>query len=150
MDPNIVGRCVNPKLKMGIESKRIGILDLSDESHGNATGMGRADFAPRRFFDKLSFDDTYPNAITSYDTSAYRIPVITDNDKEVLEACVASSLGIDYDNPRIIIIDNSLEIEDILISQSMVKEAENIKQLSIQSEPFSLEFDEKGNLLTRI
>ncbi|MCI1930330.1 MAG: DUF362 domain-containing protein [Clostridia bacterium] len=149
MDPNIVGRCVNPKLKMGITSKRIGILDLSDESHGNATGMGRADFAPMRFYKKLSFDDTYPNAITSYDTTAYRIPVIVDSDEEVLKACVASSLGIDYENPRIIIINNSLEIEDILISESMIKEAENIKQLSIQSEPFSLEFDLKGNLITQ-
>jgi hypothetical protein len=63
---------------------------------------------------------------------------------------VASSLGIDYDNPRIIIINNSLEIEDILISESMIKEAESFKQLSIQSEPFSLEFDKNGNLLTQI
>ena len=43
MDPNIVGRCANPKLNMGIVSQRLGIFDLSEESHGNATGMGRAE-----------------------------------------------------------------------------------------------------------
>lgn len=148
MDPNIVGRCVNPKLKMGIASQRIGILDLSDESHGNATGMGRADIAPRRFFDKISFDDTYPNFITSYDPTAYRIPVIVDSDEEVLKAAVASALNIDYDDPRVIIINNSLEIEDILISEAMIKEAMSIPQISISGEPFELEFDSEGNLVT--
>ena len=150
MDPNVVGRCVNPKLKMGITSQRLGILDISDESHGNATGMGRADFAPKRFFEKVSMDDTYPNGITSYNTSAYKLPLIMDNDKEVMQAAVASSLDIDYENPRMIIIDNSLEIEHILISESMIKEAEDIKELKITSEPFELEFNEHGDLLTKI
>ena len=148
MDPNVVGRCVNPKLKMGIESQRLCILDLSDESHGNATGMGRADFAPKRFFDKISMDDTYPNGITSYSISAYRIPMIMDNDKESIQAAVVSSLNINYDDPRIIVIDNSLEIEEILISEAMIEEARGIKGLSIVSEPFELEFSESGELLT--
>ena len=149
MDPNIVGRCVNPKLKMGITSQRIGVLDLSDESHGNATGMGRADLASRRFYEKVSFDDTYPNAITSYDMSAYRIPVIVDNDEEVLKAAVASCLKIDYENPRIILINNSLEIEHILVSEGMLKETKANQNLGIESNPFYLEFDAEGNLLTK-
>ena len=73
-----------------------------------------------------------------------------DNDKEVMQAAVASSLDIDYENPRMIIIDNSLEIEHILISESMIKEAEGIKELKITSEPFELEFNEHGDLLTKI
>ena len=150
MDPNVVGRCVNPKLKMGISSQRLGILDISDESHGNATGMGRADFAPKRFYEKVSMDDTYPNGITSYNTSAYKLPIIMDNDREVMQAAVASSLDIDYENPKMIIIDNSLEIEHILISEAMIPEAEHIKELSITSEPFELSFSESGDLMTKI
>ena len=149
MDPNIVGRCVNPKIKMGIEAQRIGILDLTPESHGNATGMGRADFAPKRFYDKVSLDDTYPNAITSYNTSAYKIPLIVKNDKEVFEACIASSIKIDYDNPHIIVINNSLEIEEMLISTSLIEEATKTGHISIESEPFDLEFDAEGNLITK-
>ncbi|MBR2531612.1 MAG: DUF2088 domain-containing protein [Lachnospiraceae bacterium] len=150
MDPNVVGRCVNPKLSLGIESQRLGILDLSTESHGNATGMGRADFAPRRFYEKVSFDDTYPNGITSYNTSAFRVPMIMDNDLEVMQACVASSLDIDYASPRMIIIDNSLEIGHILISEVMIPQTESIPELTIESDPFELEFDGAGNLLTKI
>lgn len=150
MDPNVVGRCANPKLKMGISSQRLCILDISDESHGNATGMGRADLAPKRFFNKVSMDDTYPNGITSYNTSCYMFPMIMDNDKEVMQAAVASSLDIDYDAPRIIMIDNSLEIEHILISEAMIPEAEKIDEISIVSEPFELEFSAEGDLLTKI
>lgn len=147
MDPNIVGRCVNPKLKMGIDAQMIGILDLTEESHGNATGMGRADFAPKRFFEKISFDATYPNAITSYNTSAYKVPVIVENDEEVLKAAVASCTRIDYERPRIIVIDNSLEIEEILISEAMLDEAAENDRIRIESEPFSLTFDSAGNLM---
>lgn len=149
MDPNIVGRCVNPKLKMGIESQMIGIFDLTEESHGNATGMGRADFAPKSFADKVSLDDTYPNAITSYNTSAYKMPVIVDSDEEVMKAAIATCLKIDYDNPRVIVINNSLEIEEILISEAMVKDAEKMDTLKIHSEPFYIEFDKDGKFLTK-
>ena len=150
MDPNIVGRCVNPKLKMGITSQRLAILDISDESHGNATGCGRADVTTRRFFNKFSGDDTYPNAITGYGLTAYAIPVVMDNDMEAMQAGIASSLGIDYANPRVIMIDNSLEIEHILISEAMIPEAEKISQLVLHGEPFELEFDDQGSLLTKI
>ncbi len=90
-------------------------LDISEESHGNATGMGRADLAPRRFYEKISFDSTYPNFITSYSPSAFMMPIIVDSDEEVFKTAVSSCLDIDYDNPRIIMIRNSLEIEEILI-----------------------------------
>lgn len=149
MDPNIVGRCVNPKLKMGIESQMIGIFDLTEESHGNATGMGRADFAPKSFADKVSLDDTYPNAITSYNTSAYKMPVIVDSDEEVMKAAIATCLKIDYDNPRVIVINNSLEIEEILISEAMVEDAKKMDTLKIHSEPFYIEFDKDGKFLTK-
>ena len=111
--------------------------------------MGRADFAPKRFYDKVSLDDTYPNAITSYNTSAYKIPLIVKNDKEVFEACIASSIKIDYDNPHIIVINNSLEIEEMLISTSLIEEATKTGHISIESEPFDLEFDAEGNLITK-
>ncbi len=148
MDPNITGRCANPKLKMGIEAQRIGILDISEESHGNATGMGRADLAPRRFFEKISFENTYPNFITSYVPSAFMMPIIVDSDEEVFKTAVASCLDINYENPRVIVIRNSLEIEEILVSEAMVKEVEGNSCLTVKGDPFSLSFDREGNLIT--
>jgi Uncharacterized conserved protein (DUF2088). len=148
MDPHITGRCANPKLRMGITSQRIGILDISPESHGNATGMGRADLAPMRFFKKVSFDETYPNFVTGYDPVVYMMPIIVDSDEEVFKTAVATCMGIDYANPRIVVINNSLDISTLLVSESLAPEAEKIPQVSVESEPFFADFDKEGNLLT--
>ena len=147
MDPNVVGRS---RLPIGIKSERMGIFDLSDESHGNATGMGRADVATKHFFEKVSFDATYPNAITDHDSSVYKVPLIMDNEVEAIKASMAICLHMDSCNPRIVILKNSLEIEDILISEALLPEAQTRKELTIVGEPFYLEFDEKGAMLTQI
>lgn len=147
MDPNVVGRS---HLPIGIRSERMAIFDLSKESHGNATGMGRADVSTMKFFHKVSFDDTYPNAVTDHDSSVYKIPMIADNEREAVQIAMAICLNIDFERPRIIILKNSLEIEDILISEAMIPEAMAREELTIVGDPFYLEFDGNGDMLTRI
>ena len=147
MDPNVVGRS---RLPIGIKSERMGIFELSEESHGNATGMGRADVATMKFFHQISFDDTYPNAVTDHDSSVYKMPLIAENERECIQTAMAICLNMDVNSPKIIILKNSLEIEDILISESLIPEAKTKERLTIESEPFEPEFDENGNLLTQI
>lgn len=147
-DPNIVGRCGNLKLKMGIDSKVMIVSELSDESDGNATGMGRFDIGTRKFFEKVSFDHTYPNAITDQSFAAYRVPMIVDSDEESLHTGIAVALGIDQQRPRIVIVKNSLEVESILASESMIPEVEQTPGMRVEGEPFELTFDKTGNLLT--
>ena len=48
----------------------------------------------------------------------------------------------------LILINNSVEIEDILISEAMLPEAMAHPSLEICSDPFSLTVDEEGNLTT--
>ena len=57
---------------------------------------------------------------------------------------------MDAEHPRIILLKNSLEIEEILISEALVEEAKAQERLTILGEPFALEFDEQGDLLTRV
>lgn len=147
-DPNIVGRCGNLKLKMGIDSKVMIVSELSDESDGNATGMGRFDIGTRKFFEKVSFDHTYPNAITDQSFAAYKVPMIVDSDEESLHTGIAVALGIDQQRPRIVIVKNSLEVESILASESMIPEVEQTPGMRVEGEPFELTFDKTGNLLT--
>lgn len=146
MDPNVVGRS---RLPIGIKSERMGIWGLSEESHGNATGMGRADVGTMDFFRQISFNDTYPNAITDHDSSTYKIPLIMDNEKECLQACMAICLKMDPENPRIIILKNSLEVESMLISEALMPEARTRSELTIETEPFELEFDADGRMFTK-
>ncbi len=145
-DPNVVGRCGNTKLKMGIESKIMIVTDISDESNGNATGMGKFDIGTQRFYKKLNLDNTYPNCITDRSFVGYKIPVIVDNDQESLRTAIATCMGIDADRPRIIIIKNSLEIENILVSEAMIDEINNTPGMKVLGEPFELKYDDEGNL----
>ena len=149
-DPNIVGRCANPKLKAGVRCKRMAFFDLSDESHGNATGIGRADIVSRRLFDKMDFSGTYFNFITCNTPDTFKIPVLMENDRAVLQACIQTCVGIDRENPRILMMDNSLETEYLLISRAMLPEAEANPNIEIVSEAFPLVFDGDGAMATSV
>ena len=147
MDPNVVGRS---RLPIGIKSERMGIFELSEESHGNATGMGRADVTTQKLLSQISFDDTYANAITDHDSSVYKLPLAVGDEQECIKTSMAICLHMDAENPKIIMLENSLEVEYMLISEALVEEAKTREQLTIVSEPFELEFDENGTLLSKI
>ncbi|MDO4328637.1 MAG: lactate racemase domain-containing protein [Lachnospiraceae bacterium] len=147
MDPNITGTFVTPYASGGLKSQRVAILDLSKESHHSGCGMGMAHATTRRFFDKLDFDLTYPNLITSTVVENARIPMVLKNDKEAIQVCIRTCTGIDKQNIRIVRIANSLKIEHIMLSEAYYEEAKANPGLVIESEPEELQFDQDGNLI---
>ena len=146
MDPNITGRFQVPYASGGITCKRLAVLDLSEESHGNACGVGMADLTTRRLFDKFDMEATYPNCITNTVVEGMRIPVVMENDRLVFQACIRTAVGIDREHPRIIRILNTLNIRDILISEAMLEEANQNPAIEILGEPEEMAFDTNGNL----
>ena len=60
MDTNVIGRPSNPHEPFPADPKILWIvaLDLTDESYGNATGIGNADFTTRRLVDKIDMKPT--------------------------------------------------------------------------------------------
>jgi hypothetical protein len=146
MDPNVTGTFVTPYASGGLKSQKVAVLDLSDESHGNGNGIGSAHATTRRFFDKMSFEMTYPNAITSTVVDNVRIPMVMKSDKEALQVCIRTCNEIDKKNPRIIRISNSLDVEHIWLSESYYEEAKMNPMVQIISEPEHPSFDDQGNL----
>lgn len=146
MDPNITGRFQTPFATGGIKCKRMAVLDLSKESHGNGCGMGVAEFTTRRLYNKLDFEATYPNCITNTVVEGMRIPLVMDSDKLVFQAAIRTATFIDKDNPRIIRIPNTLNVSDIWISEAMFEEAKANPNIEILSEPEEVKFDENDNL----
>src|SRR5919201_4447581 len=67
MDTNVIGRPSNPHEPFPNDPKILWIvaLDLTDESYGNATGIGNADFTTRRLVDKIDMKATLINCITA-------------------------------------------------------------------------------------
>jgi hypothetical protein len=148
MDPNITGTgyCTPFVTKSCIEALRTVVLDLTPETHGAAFGIGAAHSTTKRLFDKLDFDGTYVNPVTSRGLDQVKIPCVMDNDKEAIQLALRTCLGNDKANPRIIRISDSLHTENIWISEAMKEEAEANERIEVLSMPEDWPFNADGNL----
>jgi len=146
MDPNVTGNFPTPYASGGIKKQRTVVLDLSDESHHHGGGFSGADFSVQRAFDKVDFEITYPNVITATVPGSANIPVILANDKLAIQAGIQTCNNIDFENPRIVRIKNTLKLGEILISHSLLEEAKNNPNIEVVEENFEMVFDKNGNL----
>ena len=93
MDPNITGRYPTPYASGGPDIAKIAVLDLTEPTHGNANGMGAADFITRKLADKINFKMVYANGLTSTVVGPTRMPMVLDDDRDAI-------LGRDEDVQR--------------------------------------------------
>jgi hypothetical protein len=146
MDPNVVGRYGTPYATGGPEVQRYVVLDLSRETHGNFVGAGLADFAPRRVYDKIDFDATYPNILTSKVPGPAMLPAIMKNDRTAIQSAIFTCVSIDRQHPRVVRIAHTSNLREILVSEALEDEVRGHPDLSIVEGPFELPFDSAGDL----
>lgn len=145
-DTNVVGRYSTPFASGGPRITRVAVLDIAEASHGNANGIGIVDFITKRAFDKFSFEETYPNALTSTLTPGVRIPMVLANDKQAIQACIKTSNRLDKENVTVVRIKNTLSLETVEVSESLLEYVRNHKCLAVKGTPYNLPFDTLGNL----
>jgi len=146
MDPNVTGAFVLPYRTGRRPAQRIAVLDLSPESHGNGNGAGMAHACTRRYFEKIDFEQTYPNALTSRVVENSRIPCVMENDRAAVQFCLQTCVNIDRKAPRMLRIHNTLALGEIWASEAFLPEIESEPRLSIISGPDEMDFDADGNL----
>jgi hypothetical protein len=136
IDTNIIGRIkINGQKEPDNPSiKAIIISDLTDESHGNATGVGLGDVISRKLYNKIDFSSTYKNAITSSFLERAKIPVVADNDKVALEVAFRSCGYIKEGEEKIIRIKDTLHLDEIYVSQAVLDSIEDRSQIEIVQE----------------
>lgn len=147
MDANITGTFVTPYAYGGLKSQRVAVLDLSDESYHNGCGCGMAHATTRRFFEKMDFELTYPNVITSTVIENVRIPMVLENDRQAIQACIRTCTDIDKENPRIVRIANTSQVEYIYLSEAYYEEALKNSNMEVLTKPQDMRFDKQGGLL---
>ncbi len=146
MDPYTTGRAPTPYVQTGPTATKMVVLDLTDRSHGNASGMGLADITTRRLFNKIDFDFTYANLLTSTVTASGRIPLFMDTDRLAIQAAIKTANVLYRKKIRIVRIANTLNIGEIYVSETMLKDVEQNPDLDLISSPKDLAFDSLGNL----
>ena len=148
MDPNVSGRFVTPHLcKGGIDAEKVVILDITDETHGNAQGIGLAEVTTRRLFNRMKLEMTYPTGVTNTFLHLMKIPMIMDNDREAIQLALCCCPDAeDQNNLKMIRIPNTAHIGEIEISEALIPQAKANPNIEILTEPYDLPFDENGNL----
>jgi hypothetical protein len=150
MDPNVIGRHVTSIAKFPPKPRilRVFARDMSPHTHGNAIGIGLADFTTTRLVKKIDPHPTYMNCITGCAPEAGRIPVHLDSDREVMDVALRTIGWVKPENSRIVHIANTLRLEDLMISEAMAEEAEKMPNITVLSKPKRMAFNKKGNLIS--
>ena len=145
MDPNVLGRLyiegelepTSPNIQL------IGVLALTKETEGNACGMGLADFVTQRLLDATDQEQTLLNVLTSNFVQRAKTPVTLENDRELIETALSCVQGSHRSRPRVAIIQNTLQLENLAVSESLLGSLD--PSVKVMGE-FPLKFDSSGSL----
>jgi hypothetical protein len=149
MDTNVVGRIYNVAEQEAEFPKytRIVVLDLADDTYGNAVGIGMADLTTRRLVDKIDFTATAVNCLTGACPEKGRVPIAMDTAREAIAAALMVCGPAEPEEVKMVWIKNTLELDQFYISRSLLPEISNNPKLEILSNLVDLPFDAAGNLV---
>ncbi len=152
VDTNIMGRLrITGELEPEKPRVRyVSVMDLSEESHGNATGIGLVDFTTQRLIDKVDRKTTYLNNLTTTFVTRAFLPTWYDTEQEALETMMFCLRSIPQEEVRLIRIPNTLYLTDCYVSEAVLRDLTDTSRFTVVHEPRPVVFDAKGSLADRI
>ncbi|MDX9801447.1 MAG: lactate racemase domain-containing protein [Spirochaetia bacterium] len=134
IDPNVTGdlgiRGLPPKTDA--EIRIIVVDDLTEESHGNAIGVGQADIITEKLYKKINFEATYENVITSAFLERGRVPIVKKTYEDALRTAIQVS-GKKPEDVRMVRIRNTQEMSFFYVSKPVYEEIKNNKNYEAAS-----------------
>lgn len=150
MDSNIIGRML---VHGSDEFERpnitaIAVLDLTDGSHGNAAGLGLADFTTQRLIEKVDFAAFYINCLTSGVGGLQRgqVPMVMPTDLAAVKAAIQTCGEPRQDVVGVMHVRNTLQIGEIEISASLLNQARELPHLDVDPDGRPMAFDADGRI----
>lgn len=146
IDPNVTGRMrINGAADEPGTARRMVVLDLTDESDGNALGMGIADVITKRLYNKVDMEKTYMNTITSGFLERCFIPVVAPTDRRAIQIGLQTcGRLVSAVTARVMIIKHTLDLAELYLSPVLLPE---LPANYTAAEPAKKNlFDEQGNL----
>jgi hypothetical protein len=148
-DANVVGRKFDDHKAVEGEFpkvKRICLRGLTPQTHGNALGLGLAEFCKSQLLRETDFAATRTNAIVSGHISAAMPPLDFATDREMLETALGTIGLSEPPEAKLLWIANTLDLAEVECSAAYLDEARSHADLEILTEPRPLPFDAAGNL----
>lgn len=145
IDPNVIGFWRREGGPREPDYRTLIVLDLTPQSHGNATGIGMADLVTRRLMDKLDLHATQMNALTSKVLRSARLPISLENDRIVIETALD---GVpDPRRVRMARIKNTASLETFWATDSVLSELRSKEGITVDDDPLQFDFNAEGSLL---
>lgn len=148
LDPNVIGKPATGANGFPPSPARIvAVLGLTHCSGGNAIGVGMADIIPLDLAKQIDLASTYTNALTACVPHAARIPMIANDERDILNFAMLACRKKCWNDLKVIHIKNTLELGEIHVSEKM---ADSIPALSdtitLDSTMFKMKFDSNGRM----
>ena len=150
MDTKIINRSgrSGPNTWNGVPTiHRIFSRDLSPLSNGNAVGIGLSDVISNRLYNKVDFEPTWINSLTASSLTASYVPLHYADDRTCIEKIAPTCGKLDMSEVTIAWIRNTMDINELMISQNLLDEACQNPEVEILGEAREIEYDADGNLV---
>jgi hypothetical protein len=123
---------------------RIFMRELSHHSHGNAAGIGLADFTTDRLVASMDYPSTVINCLTANHPLAAAVPIHFPSDREVIDAAIGTVGLKSWTDAHITWIIDTLRVEYLAVTATYDLSRMDPAVEVITDLPWKL--DEKGNL----
>ena len=149
MDTNVVGRKFNDKIA-GVDEFpkifQIYVRGLTDQSAGNAAGIGIAEYCRSDMVRQMDVEKTRVNCLTALHITAAAIPINWETDREVLAIAAGQSGRTTADQLRWMWIHSTLCVGELMCSEAYWQSASQRDDLSIIAPVSELRFESTGQL----
>ncbi|MCL6517570.1 DUF362 domain-containing protein [Alicyclobacillus sp.] len=147
MDPNITGRYPNQLVQPDIHITRVCVLRLTQRSDGNANGIGLADVTTAVLEAQIDRVKGYANCLTSTSLASCRLPMVLPTDRLAVQAAIKTCNREDLSKARVVRIRNTLHLERIWVSESVLPEISGDPRLEVLGPAEPMRFTDAGDLV---
>src|ERR671918_812400 len=147
-DPNVTGRYPTSAASGGPSIERMVYLGLTEETGGDANGLGMADVVTERLAGSVDRPSTYMNALTSTTPAPVKTPMVMPTDEMAVAAALTMCAGVDPAEARLVRIENTLKLGRIWVSEALLEEVEGDERIDVLEGPQPMSF-ERGEIIPR-
>ena len=140
-DPNVIGNPGTPGFEVP-RVKKIVILDLTEKTHGNASGIGSAHVITHRLLRRVDFASTYANMVTATALEGARVPIPMKTAEDAVRLAVKTLIGVEPEDARIVRIRNTLSLGEIEVSEPILKDLQGDSRMEVLSQPGKISFED--------
>jgi hypothetical protein len=148
MDTNVINRfrIVGQEESGTPLIQAIAVMDLTDITHGNAMGIGNADYVPARLLAKVDLEALYTNSITAGQIAIERphLPMVLADGRDAVRAAI-TACGRTPAETRLAWIHDTLHTEFMAVTPALLDEARELG-LEVLGAPAPLPFGADGEL----